>query len=260
MSGVAVVEVLRPRSSIPANVVAAWEPSVSGTVRKTAHPNARAAIAWARERAPRIALATEYEICARRHVEVDGALVEVQAPIRVVRLGRSIGVEPVAAQVFRDLGAVVLSDDQLGGLDVGASARLANDVGHQPIDEVYGGLVVIEEPVPQYGARLSIYAYWTDIFDGETFVREYWGPRVRDELERGVAWARERTAHVLVSSGPPDYRYWSAGEADIAALRLPAWRPDERVTERASGVTSSRNPRPAGKQFPFTPLVEDWLA
>jgi hypothetical protein len=89
----------------------------------------------------------------------------------------------------------------------------------------YGGDVHLVQWVPESDhMSFGFLARWERVLDGVQQVAEVAGPEWDEGTESAVAWARERAPYVLVSSGPPDFGYHSAGEREPPDFDLPRWR------------------------------------
>jgi hypothetical protein len=95
---------------------------------------------------------------------------------------------------------------------------------------------------------------------GGLTLREVAGPSLLGNAAQAVRWARERAAVVIVSSGPPDYEYWSAGPNALGALCMPSW--ERRMGEGSPPLSAEgegmRIPHSGLRKGRVFPLGEDW--
>jgi hypothetical protein len=162
-------------------------------------------IAWGRERAPEVLLRLDRNVYRHRYVLSGGLVLRLVAPVERQCMVYSAGEKHVAYE-----------EDE-----VRIWPEAASTTDRAP---GYGGTVFLAQAPSESdrGEPVGYTARWEALLDGSQRVVELAGPAWEGELDRAVAWARERAPYVLVRQAV-GLGYESAGEHEPPGLGLGRW-------------------------------------
>jgi hypothetical protein len=217
-----------------------WEPLDRPPLDGPGWDDSYAAIAWGRARAPEVYFRRESRVHLYRYVRVKEHLIRIYSPAETRARVSAVGVRTTSSLAFAPNGFEQWTE------------RLPDD---KTLESGYSGIVYLAQPGerPELNERIGFLARWENA-QGLAFNKEG-VPSTLPSLEEAVAWARERTAVVIISSGPPEYEYWSAGTRSLDELALPDWAPaalDEparTASPRSTGIRRSETSRLSGRTF-----------
>lgn len=224
----------------PPRIEGHWERDGAAPLHGPGWDDAVEAIAWGRERAPEVYLRIDTRVHSYRYARAGDLLVRLEVPSQTQSTVYVAGADRSAL------------DEPADGVMRAWPPGLPTQ-GSQ--ESRYGGSVFLTWPATklEFGADLGYGVRWERV-DGKAPAVGLAGPAWKEDLVGAVEWARARARYVVVTSGPPDFAYWSAGEVDVPELGLPSWphlivgSARRLAGEQDAAYVRSQDPR-AGKTF-----------
>ena len=198
-----------------------------------------AAIGWARQRSPRIALRMESGTYSVRTRRIGGLAVSLRAPVCRSYRHYSAGTEwfPDSTHETEQWPHGASDEETVRETGFGGVVRLVAEVDAWQ-----------SEPTDVYGVR------WEVVRDEPMRSRRMVVQESASALgeDDAVTWGRERAPIVLVCVGGLTSEYYSAGEEQLAGIDIPSWdsrwdNPTQPANEQGGWVRERRR----GRSFPI---------